>query len=107
MSYRVVLNERAEDQLESAYLWWLKHHSPEQATRWYNGFLAALESLHENPDRHGFARENPKFPVSVRELLFGLGRRNTHRALFTIRHDLVFVFSIRHVAQSDVVSDEL
>ena len=107
MSYRVILNERAEAQLEGAYLWWREHRSIEQATRWYNGFLDCLNSLRDNPDRCGLARENPKFPYSVHELLYGLGHHSTHRALFTIRDDIVFVFSIRHVAQRDVSPDDL
>ena len=107
MSYRVILNERAEGQLEAAFLWWFERRSPEQATRWYNGFLDALNGLRENPDRFGVAQEVPKFPYAVRELLNGLGSRVTHRALLTIREDTVYVFSIRHVAQKDVTPDEL
>jgi plasmid stabilization system protein ParE len=45
MNYRVILNDRAEGQLEAAYLWWLEHRSPNQATRWYNEFLEALHGL--------------------------------------------------------------
>ena len=63
--------------------------------------------LRDTPDRCGLARENPTFPCSVHELLYGLGSRTTPRALFTIRHDIVFVFSIRHVAQRDVSPDDL
>jgi plasmid stabilization system protein ParE len=107
MIYRVILNDRAEGQLEAAYLWWLEHRSPKQATRWYNEFLEALHGLRENPGRFGVAHEDPKFPYSVRELRFGMGSRVTHRALFTIRDDIVYVFSIRHVAQKDVSPDEL
>ena len=107
MIYRVILNERAEGQLEAAYLWWLEHRSPKQATRWYNGFLDALDGLRENPDRFGVAREDPKFPFSVRELPYGMGSSVTHRALFTIRDDTVYVFSIRHAAPRDVSPDEL
>ena len=107
MSYRVILNERAEDQLEAAYLWWMEHRSAEQAARWYNGFLDSVGSLSENPERCALARENSKFPIPVRELLYGLGKGITHRALFTIRHDVVFVFSVRHVAQQDVSPDEV
>jgi plasmid stabilization system protein ParE len=106
MSYRVILNERAAGQLEAAYLWWLEHRSPSQATRWYNGFLDAMDGLRENPDRFGAARESSKCPYTVRELLYGLGSSVTHRALFTVRQDVVFVFSIRHVAQSDVSPEE-
>jgi len=107
MSYRVTLNERAEGQLEAAYQWWSNHRSPERATQWYNGFLDSLDSLRENPDRFGIAHEDPKFPYPVREILYGLGGHITHRALYTIRHDIVYVFSIRHVAQKDVSPDEL
>ena len=107
MSYRVILNERAEGQLEAAFLWWSEHRSPEQATRWYNGFIDALHGLRENPDRIGLAREDARFSFSVRELLYGLGSSVTHRALFTIRDDTVYVFSIRHMAQRDVSPGEL
>lgn len=107
MRYRVILNERAEAQLEAASLWWMEHRSAEQAARWYNGFLDSLRSLSENPERCAIARENSKFPIPVREHLYGLGKRITHRALFTIRHDVVFVFSIRHVARQDVAPDDV
>lgn len=106
MTYRVILNERAEGQLEAAFRWWAENRSPEQATRWYNGFLDALHGLQEKPDRFGLAREDSSFPVSVRQLLYGAGRRVTHRALFTIRDDMVYVFSIRHVAQKDLSPDD-
>ena len=107
MSYRVILNDRAEGQLEAAYLWWRQHRSAEQATRWYNGFLDALNSLRENPERCGLAHENPQFPCPVHELLYGLGSSITHRALFSIRPDMVYVFSIRHVAQRDLSPDDM
>ena len=107
MKYRVILNERAENQLEAAYVWWSKHRSAEQATRWYNGFLDALLRLGENPKQCALAQEDAKFPYPVREFRYGLGRRTTHRALFTIRKDIVYVFSIRHVAQRSVSPDDL
>ena len=107
MSYRVILNERAEEQFEAAYLWWLENRSAEQAASWYNGFLNSLHSLGDNPERCGLARENRRFSIQVRELLYGLGRRTTHRPLFTVRRDVVFVFSIRHVSQQDVSPDDV
>lgn len=97
--YRVVLNERAESQLDGAYVWWATNRSQEQAARWYNGFLRALDSLRHSPERCSLAEENSFFSLEVRQLLFGLGRRPSHRALFTIRDEMVFVISIRHVAQ--------
>lgn len=107
MKYRVVLSDRAEKQLESTYEWWSTHRSAEQAIRWYNGFLDALESLCENPERCSLALENSSVVYELRQLLFGLGRRPTHRALFTIRPDMVYVFSLHHVAQGTIEPDKI
>jgi hypothetical protein len=52
------------------------------------------------------AREHRKFSHEIRELHFGLGSHPTHRALFTIRPDIVVVLTIRHVAQADLSGDE-
>jgi len=107
MSIRLVLNDRAVDQLENAYQWWSQNRSASQAGRWYNGILSALDSLRINPERCSIAVESAQFSCEVRQLLFGLGKRPTHRVLFTIRPDMVYVFSIRHVSQDFVDPDEL
>ena len=104
MSYKVVLSERAQQQFDQAYQWYAER-SPQRSVAWYNGFIDALESLGENPRRHGLAAENPHFSVEVRQLLYG--RHKNYRAIFTIRKDYVFVFSIRHAAQRDVAPDDL
>jgi len=107
MRYQVVLNDRAENQLEAAFQWWSEHRSESQAVRWYNGFLDALDGLRANPERCSIALETQKFGYEVRQLLFGLGRRATHRALFTIRPSMVYVFSIRHVAQDNLDPEDI
>jgi plasmid stabilization system protein ParE len=99
----VVVGPRAEQQLRDAYNWY-HQRSPEAAAKWYNGFIDALNSLRLQADRHGFAHENPSFPIPVRELLYG--RKRNWRALYTIRPEMVYVFSIRHAAQKDVTPDE-
>lgn len=104
MIYQVVLNDRAEKQLEDAYLWYAEH-SPASAVTWYNGFLDAIDSLRTNPARCQIAAENDLFPVEVRQLLYG--RRKNHRALFTIRENVVFVFSVRHTARRDVTPEDV
>jgi hypothetical protein len=53
------------------------------------------------------AAENGCFPYQIRELHFGLGARPTHRAVFTIRPDIVLVLTIRHAAQSDLAAEDL
>jgi hypothetical protein len=73
----------------------------------FQGFLKALDSLSINPERYPFAAEIQEFPFEVRELHYRAGRKTTHRALFTIRADIVFVFTIRHVSQRNVSVDDL
>jgi len=107
MNLPVVIRPKAEQQLENMARWWAEHHSHEQAERWYAGFMGALRLLSQNADRYPLASEDRKFPFEVRELLYGLGRKPTHRALFTIRPDMVYVILIRHHAQSDVSLEDI
>jgi plasmid stabilization system protein ParE len=87
--------------------WWSDQHSQNQAERWYNGFIDALHSLGRNPERCPLARGNGRFPYEIHELHYGLGGRSTHRAVFTIRPDMVFVLAIRHASQSELTDDDV
>jgi plasmid stabilization system protein ParE len=107
MSYRLVISDHARDQLEAACRWWAENRSVEQAERWYDGFSEALLSLPKNPERCPFAAESSAFPFDVRQLNYGIGRKLTHRALFTVRGEIVYVFSVRHLAQKPVTPDDL
>jgi len=107
MNLRVVLHDDAKQFLVDSCAWWAKNRSVEQANRWWDGFVDALESLAENPSRCPLASDCDSFPFEVRELRFGLGQKPTHRALFTIRTDRVYVFLIRHLAQREVTLEDL
>jgi len=107
MKLPIILSERAEKQLENSARWWAENRSFEQAERWHAGFVRSLKSLTKLPDRCPLAAENVEFSFEVRELRYGLGNRPTHRALFTIRPDRVYVLLIRHLAQRDVSPDDL
>ena len=85
MSYEVFVTDKACHQLEAAALWWAQHRSVEQAERWYDEFIEALRVLEDTPQRFALARENDAFPIELRQLMYGLGRKNTHRAIFTVR----------------------
>ena len=106
MTYRVVISEPAEQELEAAVRWWAKNRSQEQALRWYDGFLEAMRSLAQNPHRCPRAREDHLFSAEIREFHYGLSARATHRAVFTLLHDVVLVLTIRHVAQADLTADD-
>ncbi len=107
MSRSVIILPRAKADLHDAAAWWAEHRSSEQALRWYEGFIDALESLADQPERHPPARENERFPYDIRELHYGLGSRPTHRAVFTIRPDAVVVLTIRHAARADISPEDV
>lgn len=104
MTYQVLLLARAERDLDEVTDW-IARNAPQTAGRWFDGFVAALASLRENPRRCGLARENDAFPFELRRLLYG--RHRNYRALFTIRGDQVLVLAIRHAAQDDISPDDL
>lgn len=108
MSYEVLMTSRAGKQLVEAAHWWAEHRDPSQALDWLNGFERAIVSLSDRPERHSLARENQLYHLAypARQLLYGLGKRPTHRAVFEIRGGTVFVVAIRHLAQ-DVLGREV
>jgi len=107
MNYQIAFTQRAELQLDNTKAWWSQNRSAEQATRWYTEISEAIFSLQRNPQRCPLAAEDNLFPYELRELHFGLGSRPTHRAVFTIRPDVVLVLAIRHVAQDMITRDDL
>ena len=107
MTNRIVFTRRAARELEGAADWWAAHRSPSQAARWYAGFSEALASLSRNPERCPLASENGRFPYEIREMYYGLGSRPTHRAVFTIREDIVLVLTVRHAAQAELTEADL
>ncbi len=107
MTYEVVLTTRAERELNQAADWWEQNRSVDEADRWYNGIVAAIQTLETNPDRCTIAREDVDILIPLRELHFGLGSRPTHRIVFTIRQNRVVVHAVRHHAQRDLTEDDL
>jgi plasmid stabilization system protein ParE len=102
MKYEVVITARAEQEAQAHHDWWAENQSPEQAARWYHEFWNSFLSLEENPDRCALAAENVRFPYEIRQLNFGIGRKATHRIVYTIRPAQVVVLRVRHLAQRDI-----
>ena len=102
MKYTVTIASQAKIEFWEAAQWWAENRSVEQAIRWVDQFQAAIDGLSENPERHAYAREDASLPKTTRQLLFGLGRRPSHRALFYIEGNSVNVICIRHVAQQGI-----
>jgi hypothetical protein len=70
--------------------------------QWLHAIHREIASLAVHPERCGLARESPQFAFDVRESLFGMGRRATHRILFRIVGNVVEVLLVRHVAQEQI-----
>jgi plasmid stabilization system protein ParE len=83
------------------------NRSAEQAGRWLDGIHKRLQDLTSEPLRFPLAGEHKEFPYELREIHFGLGRRPTHRAIFTIAEDFVIVLTVRHAAQDRLHPDDL
>jgi plasmid stabilization system protein ParE len=107
MKYQIEMLPRAIAELRSIVLWWAEHHSSEQAGRWLIGIEAAIGDLANHPEQHSLAIEADSFPFEVRELHYGVKRRKTHRVLFTIREDVVRVYSVRHLAQDVLTAEDI
>ena len=96
MNYELVVAAEALEQLWETANWYRETSgSIEVGLAWHDGFLKALESLKENLQRFGLARESDKFPYNLHELPYGSGRQKTHRGLFRIQGNRVEVLAIR------------
>lgn len=101
--YEVVLTHEAEKQILDIAVWWSENRDPGQAQRWLAGFEIAINNLAYTADRYPLAREAERFEYPLYNLLYGLGRRSTHRAVYRIRDNRVEVLAVRHLAQQDLV----
>jgi plasmid stabilization system protein ParE len=102
MTYEVLIAARAEQEAQANHDWWAEHRSAEQAARWYDEFLAVVLSLGQNADHCSLAAENDRFPYEIRQINFGIGRKPTHRIVYTIRPNQVVVLRVRHLAQHEI-----
>ena len=97
MAYLVDLSRTAEAEMLEAFVWKGERSVP-AANEWYNGLMAALASLEENPKRCPTAPDQDAFPEEVHQFLYGR-RRDVYRILFSVRGVTVYVLHIRHGSQ--------
>ena len=108
MKYRVGVTDPAERDIDRASDWYAAQVA-DIGQRWASGVSCAITSLSENPERCGLAHESDDldFDLHDHELLYGVGRKKTHRILFRILNDTVEVLAVRHAAQGDIALDEI
>lgn len=97
MTFRVELSEAALADAKELYERVIVA-APFRGPLWYSRLLAAIESLQTFPQRCAFAPENNRFPIEVRQLLFGR-KPNVYRVIFTVEVNRVYVFRIRSPRQ--------
>lgn len=107
MSRTVVVTEQAAREIEVIAEWWAHERSVEQAERWYTGIRQAITTLAEQPERCPLATEHLDFHYELREELFGVSSRPTHRIVFTIVKQTVVVLAVRHGAQDVIRPGEI
>jgi plasmid stabilization system protein ParE len=107
MSLPVVISAKAHSDIDDCCTWWAERRSIEQAEHWYAACSKSIYSLDSNATACPHAPESRKLPLEVRQITFGVGRKPTHRALFTIRPDMIFVLRVQHLAQRELTMDDL
>lgn len=105
MTYRVILQPRAERDIQAAARWILEQSkSPPTALRWVRRIRAKLETLKTSPERCPVDADSEAYGEEVRMLLYGK-RREKYRVLFAIRGETVHILTIRHAAQQSLSED--
>ena len=109
MTYRVSFTSKSRSEFYHAATWWAENRDADQARQWIEGFEAAIRKLKENPEQHAVIREHDLYDWkhTYRRILFGIGKKPTHRAIYRIQGDRVFIVSVRHVSQDEIVPGDM
>jgi plasmid stabilization system protein ParE len=102
MRYRVEIAASAKADIHQAARWLSEQASPAAATHWLAGLDKAISTLERQPRRCPVAAESHKFPVEIRELLYGRSKTSKHRILFMMETDVVRILYVRHSARDEL-----
>ena len=73
MTLKLVISERAHQNIERNAVWWARNHSLTEAIDWQDAVYRQLETIPEILESYSLAPENPKFDEVLREKNVGLG----------------------------------
>lgn len=94
MTFRVIIEARAEADLLAQAEWIRDQGSSEAAERWLGGIQAAIMSLGTLPARCPLAPEAGLTGLEIRQLVY-----KSHRVLFIVSGREVHVLHVRHGAR--------
>jgi plasmid stabilization system protein ParE len=106
MTYDLVYSERAIRDLQRATDS-IARDAPDTAVRWFEGFVATLQTLSKNATVFGLAPENEHCAIEVRQVIYRTKSRRANRALYTLRDDMVYILAIRRPGEDLLTDDEL
>jgi plasmid stabilization system protein ParE len=105
MKYQVIVTHTEMDHIEEMYQW-LDKKSTIAAARWYYQMMRTIDALEIAPKRWPTAPEGEAFGLPIRQRLTGK-RQGTHRILFLVQRNSVFVLHVLHGARRYLDLDQL
>lgn len=103
MIYKIEYADQAENDILRNASWWAEHHSLDQALEFDDIVRKQIATLSEMPERFGFAAENEKSTIELRQMIvgLGLGSRPSYRAIYTVKDTVVYVIAVRRASQGE------
>lgn len=109
MNLRLRITRQAIKDIDANKFWWEQHRSVEQANEWEEAVFHEIETLSDHASICPPSRENGRKGITyaLQDKRIGLRKTYTHRAVFTIKDDTVFVLAVRSTRQRDLEADDL
>jgi len=107
MIFEVINTATSEADILRNANWWAEHHSEPQAVVWVNKLRQQFRTLADMPERFSLAPENEQFDYDVRQMLVGLGKRPSYRAIYTIVDRRVIILTVRRGAEAPLRVEDL
>jgi plasmid stabilization system protein ParE len=111
MAFRVEISPRAFQDLDEIAQYIQENGSFEQAEKWFDGMIDAIQNLKEMPKRCPVADESEELGQEVRLLLHGT-RNHRYRVYYSVQQrtrstGTVHVFHVRHWARRSLSRHQL
>ncbi len=98
MSYQVIIQPTAFQEIETSYRWMCDNLSAEVANNWYYQLQDIIASLQKFPNRCTIAPEAATIGREIRQIW--VGKQRKYRVLFVVEEDVVAILHVRHSRQS-------
>jgi plasmid stabilization system protein ParE len=97
MSYQILIQPTAFQEIETSYRWMCDNLSADVANNWYYELQDAIASLQTFPKRCPIAPEASIVGREIRQLL--IGKRKKYRVLFVVEKEVIAIIHVRHSHQ--------